>query len=420
MSRFMLRHCSILSFLLLAGSCLASDLTVSLSGIAARLRSSHPSLQAARLAVDEARGRQLGAGRLANPTVGVEFQNQSAVSPSALTFSIDQSFPLTRRLRLEKKLTAQLVAAAELEVQEAERRLIAEAQGLAVRIIALHGQSALRIEQNVLATKLSEFVKAGAAQGEFSALDAAQAQIDARRLLVEARKYASETVSLLGSLKPMLGLSAGDHLTLVGGLPPLALPQRRADWKQRADYQLAQTKAAAASTGVELAMEHKWQDITAGIFVAREQQDVTPAQTEQTGFAGIRLSIPLPVWNQNQGEIAEKAASAERSRLESEALTQTILSESETARQELLAQADLVREMQDELLPLVIEQAAKLEKAYESGQTDLLTVLRAWEQRLVLETATLDAVRDFHLARIRYEAATGQHAPVAGPLPRTP
>jgi hypothetical protein len=63
------------------------------------------------------------------------------------------------------------------------------------------------------------------------------------------------------------------------------------------------------------------------------------------------------------------------------------------------------------LLPLVLQQTDRLEKAYESGQTDLLTVLRAREQRLQLEAAVLDATRDFHLARIRYEAAIGKHAP---------
>jgi len=65
------------------------------------------------------------------------------------------------------------------------------------------------------------------------------------------------------------------------------------------------------------------------------------------------------------------------------------------------------------LLPLVVEQTTKLEKAYETGQVDLITLLRAREQRLQLEAASLDALRDFHLARIRYEAATGKIAPVS-------
>jgi len=402
---------SFLPFIALSCSITASAVTLTLSDIGPRVRASHPSLKAARMSVEEARARSLGAGRLTNPTAGIEFQNESRVSPRATTFSIDQAFPFTRRLSLEKRLTSQLLTAAELEVRDAERRLIAEAQSMAVQLLSLNQQRALRQQQTALAAKLSEFVKGRANAGELSALDAAQAQVDAQRLLVEARKLENQSVSLLGMLKPMLGLSPSDTLTLAGSMPPLTLPSSGAGWTQRADFQLSQTKIAAAQTDAELAKARKWQDVTAGFFAAREQQDVTPRNTERTGFVGFRISLPLPFWNRNQGEIAEKAASAERARLESDALSQMIASEADTARKEMLANADLAKDTRDVLLPLVIEQTSKLEKAYESGQTDLLTVLRAREQRLELESAALDAVRDFHLARIRYEAAIGKHAP---------
>lgn len=403
---------SFIPFIVLYCSATASAVTLTLSEIGPRVRTSHLSLKAARLAVEEARGRQLGAGRLSNPTVGMEFQNESRVSPRATTFSFDQAFPITRKLSLEKRLTSQLVKAAELEVFDAERRLIAEAQSLAVQLLSLNQQRALRQQQTALAMKLSEFVKGRANAGELSALDAAQAQVDAQRLLVEARKFENQSVSLLGTLKPMLGLSPSETLTVAGSLPPLTLPSAGAGWTQRADLQLSQTKIAAAQTDAELAKARKWQDVSAGFFAAREQQDLTPSSTERTGFVGFRISLPLPFWNRNQGEIAEKAASAERARLESEALSQVIASEADTSRKEMLANADLAKDTRDVLLPLVIEQTNKLEKAYESGQTDLLTILRAREQRLQLEAAVLDAVRDFHLARIRYEAAIGKHAPV--------
>lgn len=399
----------LLLFLSLPALSLAAEF--SLSGIAARVRTHHPMLKAARMAVEEARGRQLGSGRLANPTFGYDFQNQSNVSPQTGVFSIDQAFPITRRLSLEKQLTSQLVGAAELEVRDAERRFIAEAQSLAVQLLSLTQQRALRQQQTALASKLSEFVRERAKVGEISALDAAQAQVDAQRLLLETRKLETSSVSLLGQLKPMLGLQPSAALTLSGDLPGLAVPGMGAGWMQRADYQLAQTKIAAALTGKDLAKARRMPDVTAGLFASREMQDVTPTNRERTGFLGFRISIPLPFWNRNQGEIAEKSASAERARLESEALGSQIMSEAETARREMQANADLTHETRNKLLPLVIEQTDKLEKAYESGQTDLLTVLRAREQRLQLEAAALDAVRDFHLARIRYEAAIGKHAP---------
>jgi len=404
----------VLLFLSLPALSVAADFT--LSDIINRVRSHNPMLKAARMAVEEARGRQLGSGRLANPEFGYGFQNQSNVSPQTGVFSIDQAFPITRRLSLEKQLTSQLVGAAELEVRDAERRFIAEAQSLAVQLLSLTQQRALRQQQTALASKLSEFVRGRAKAGEISPLDAAQAQVDAQRLLLETRKLETSSVSLQGQLKPMLGLKPSDSLTLSGDLPSLTVPGMGAGWMQRADYQLAQTKIAAALTGKDLAKARRMPDVTAGLFASREMQDVTPTNRERTGFLGFRISIPLPFWNRNQGEIAEKTASAERARLESEALGNQIISEAETARREMQANADLADETRNKLLPLVIEQTDKLEKAYEQGQTDLLTTLRAREQRLHLEAAALDAVRDFHLARIRYEAATGKHAPA---LPAT-
>lgn len=384
----------------------ASSVTLSLTDIAPRVRAHHPALKAARLSIDEARGRQLGAGRLSNPTLDTSFQNESRVSPRTTVFGIDQSFPLTKRLSLEKQLTSQLVTAAEHEVHDVERRYIAVARSLAVKLLALDQQRALRQQQTALAQKLADFAKDRAKAGELSPLDAAQAQVDGQRLLLEARRLEIEAVSLRGELKPMLGLKPQDTLAISGQLPSLALPPSQA-WQKRADYQLSQTKIEATQTEAALAKAKRIPDVSAGLFASREQQDTTPVHTERTGFVGFRFSIPLPFWNRNQGEIAEKAASAERARLESEALAVQITGEADTARREMEANAALATDTRDKLLPLVIEQTSKLEKAYESGQTDLLTVLRARDQRLQLESAALDAARDFHLARIRYESAIG-------------
>lgn len=396
--------------ILLAVASSAPALTLSVSDIAPRVRSSHPSLKAARLTIEEALGRRLGAGRLANPVAGYDFQNQSNVSPQTQVFSLDQSFPITRRLSLEKKLTSQLVIAADLEVKDAERRYIADAQSLAVRLLALEKQQALRQQQTELAKKLSSFAEGRAKAGEVSSLDAKQIQLDTQRLRVEARLLEAESVSLLGQLKPMLGLRAEDALKISGDLALLSLPAI-ASWTGRPDYQLALTRIAAAATDTDLARAKRVPDVTAGLFASREMQDVTPDNRERTGFLGFRISVPLPFWNRNQGEIAEKTAAAERARLESAALAVQINGEAGTARKEMETNASIVMETRDTLLPLAVQQSAEVQKAYEAGQADLLTVLRTRDQRLQLEAAILNAIRDFHLARIRYEAAVGKHTP---------
>jgi cobalt-zinc-cadmium efflux system outer membrane protein len=79
----------------------------------------------------------------------------------------------------------------------------------------------------------------------------------------------------------------------------------------------------------------------------------------------------------------------------------------------MAAHAGLAAEIRNTLLPAIREQSERLERAYKTGETDLISVLRAREQQLELEAAVLDSSRDFHLARVRYEAAIGLHAPAA-------
>jgi outer membrane protein, heavy metal efflux system len=400
-------HPRILIFIILGAALFQAEaLELTLPKTAAEVRRRNPALAAARLAIDEARGRLLGAGRPANPTVSIDFQNESRVSPRTIGASIDQPFPLTGRLRLEKRVSEHSVRLAELEVLEAERRLVAESETLVVKLLALNQQQTLRSKQASLARELSEFARARAAGGELSPLDAAQAQVDAQRALLEGRRIETDRVGLVGELKAKLGLSPAEVLLISGSLPPLTLPPRH-DWQSRPDYQSLQVRQDAALVQIDLARSRRWQDASAGFFAAQESMDSPVASRERTGFFGFRFSLPLPLWNRNEGEIMEKTAGAERAALETKAIAFGIAQEAATARAEMAAHAQLAAETKDQLLPLLTEQAERVEKAYQEGQADMLTLLRVREQRLQMEAAALDAARDFHLARIRYLAATG-------------
>ena len=387
-------------------------LTLDLAGIPARVRSANPQLKAARLAIAEAEGRLLGAGRLANPVLSFEHQGESGLSPATTGVGLDQSFPLTKRLKLEKELSARMVDTAALEVRDAERHLIAEAQSLVVKLIAIDQQRALRTRQAGIAKELADFAKERSAKGELSPLDAAQALVDAQRALLAAKTLETERVTVLGEAKRVLGVPSEETLVASGSLPPLSVPVGE-NWERRPDFQASRLKEEAAKTDIDLAQSKRWEDASAGIFGAREEQQVSGRGPDHSGFLGFRVSIPLPLRKRNEGEVAEKTASAERAALESEALASAITNEATTAREEMAAHAALAAEMRDTLLPAIREQSERLEQAYKTGEADLISVLRAREQQIELEAAVLDASRDFHLARVRYEAAIGLHAPAA-------
>jgi cobalt-zinc-cadmium efflux system outer membrane protein len=113
----------------------------------------------------------------------------------------------------------------------------------------------------------------------------------------------------------------------------------------------------------------------------------------------------LPFWNKNEGAIQEAQAKKIRKEKEAIALGRGIRLEAEAARAEMQEWAKMIGEINDTLLPLADEQTKLTEDAYRNGQGEIQSVLRSREKRLQLAAARLDALREFHLARVRHETA---------------
>jgi hypothetical protein len=94
--------------------------------------------------------------------------------------------------------------------------------------------------------------------------------------------------------------------------------------------------------------------------------------------------------------------------MEADALAQSIRLEAEAALAEMRQWSELLREIDESFLPLARDQAAQAEKAYRAGHGDLQSLLRARSRTVELTTSRVDALRDYHLARTRHLAATGQ------------
>jgi cobalt-zinc-cadmium efflux system outer membrane protein len=106
--------------------------------------------------------------------------------------------------------------------------------------------------------------------------------------------------------------------------------------------------------------------------------------------------------------VQEAEATLHRRELEAAALAAGIRAEAVAARAEMTAATTQFTRITETLLPQARQLEEKFFAAYQSGQAPLTDILRSREQRLTLESALLSAQRDFHLARIRFEAAMGR------------
>jgi cobalt-zinc-cadmium efflux system outer membrane protein len=383
------------------------SLVITLAGVTERVRAQNPDLAAARLRIGEAMGRMKQAGRLKNPELETSVGQNTDFREGILELGFSQRFPVTGRLGLEKEISATHLKAAEMEVREVERQLVARAKTSVIRVLALRQRRELLRNQIALASEFSEKLSAASQKGEGSALDAATARLEAAGLSAQIRQLDADEAAAVGELKPLLGMHAGELISVGGFLAQPVLPTDVVNPAQRPDFLAATLEVDAARQGIDLQQALRYDDVEAGLFAAAERTEDAPNGYDNEGIIGFRFRIPLPLWNKNEGAIEEAQATHERRTLEATALARQIRLEVESDRAQMLEWAKLIRELDETLLPLAAEQSKAADEAYAQSLTDIQTVFRSREKNLQLAATRLDALREFHLALIRHEAASG-------------
>ena len=378
---------------------------VSLASIGDRIRAQNPDLAAARLRIQEALGRMNQTGRLANPEIETGLEHNSRFREGKFEVGVSQRFPITDRLRLEKDVSLTELKSSEAEVREVERQLTGQAREAVVKILATRQRRELLREQSAVSKEFANFLSEAAGKGEGSVLDAGQAKLEATSLSMEIRQLDAGETALVGELKPLLGMRPGEALNVGGTLPEPALPSTAADPSRRPDFQVAKLGALAAAQGVALEQARRYDDVEGGFFAAVERREDAPNGYSNDGMVGVRFKIALPFWNKNEGAIQEAQAKKIRKEKEAIALGRGIRLEAEAARAEMEEWAKLIGQINETLLPLAAEQTKLAEDAYRNAQGEIQSVLRSREKRLQLAAARLDALREFHLARVRHETA---------------
>ena len=395
-------------FLVLISGAAAADLKLSAEGAASYAVAHNPSLAAARWRIDEARGRWRQAGRLANPEVEVELSRNIAAPEGAWGVGLTQKFPITARLRLEKAVAQGEIAAAEAELKNEERKLGGEVRAVVVKILAQREERALQETQASHSKELNAFLTKRVEAGEIGALDLAQGNLETKQIEAELLRIQATEAVLLEELRPVLGVRPGQHLEITGALSaPERLPGSGGQATNRADYLAAQAQIAMADRSVELARANKWEDVGVGLTAQRERSEDAPDGFQSDTFVGLKFSVPLPLWNRNEGKIAETVAAAARARQEAEAVAATIRGEAASARVEMAALAKVVAKLDEELIPAAVKIEEQFRASYAAGQLPLPEVLRARSKRIELARQRVETLRDYHLARARYQTALG-------------
>jgi cobalt-zinc-cadmium efflux system outer membrane protein len=383
--------------------------SLTLAQALARVDAEHPELAAYRAAVDAARARGEQAGAFPNPELVLRVEN----APWHRGSTRDQA-NYVAGLTLPLALSGRLGAAEDAGMREAD----IHTQELAARRLELHGEvrgafaTALSLERAAsvqsqargLATRAVELLEARVAAGDAIPAELARVQIEATRARLEHDRVESLRLRALFALASALGdpglaiqSLAGDLETALE-LPALeTLIQRLEDNPQ---LRAAAAEVALQAARVELAQAQRIPDVSLDLFYRRLEQ------TDQHAF-DVGLSIPLPLFDRNQGAVRSELAQQLAASATLEATRNELIREVRATHARLALLLQSVRLIREELLGRADTVLASVEARFAAGDASLVEVLPVRRDWTRIQLSYVDALRQVMVAWSDLQTLTG-------------
>ncbi len=414
--------------------------TMTIERVVQEALANNPDLEAARHAIEMARGRLRQAGLWPNPDLELDASDDfifSAEGERGGSAGFAQRFPIARRLGRAKDVARVDIALAETELRDAERNLTGEVSRLVYRLVVLKRKAEVQDEVIQTAESLAEAAQRRFAVAETSEADVNLLRVEAGRLRqervvldIERRKAETSLAELLGRAPdaPVQVLADLDAQVPLGPRDQIISQalSRRADLMQR---RLEADRGAAEE---RLAKAERWEDWTVGLAYQGDRAVFEPpgsgaplgtARVQADQFVGLKLTIPLPLWNRNQGRIAEARASRSRAGSRLAAAELKAKREVETAFFEVGQLEDVVRTYREQILKLTDRNIKLVRQGYAEGLVGIAEVLQTQQQYTTLRQSYYDALGELWRARVDLETA-GAANPLlpsaSGPSPGGP
>ncbi|WP_136478830.1 TolC family protein [Pseudomonas sp. DG56-2] len=372
--------------------------SISLSEALSTAMEANPDLAAARQEIGIAQGARQQAGLIPNPELSYEIEDTDRDS-STTTVTLAQPLELggKRSARIEVATVGQSIAQMALERSVNSLR----ADVVQAFYAALRAQAGVELANQSLA--LTErglrIVDGRVRAGKSSPVEATRAQVQLAEAKLQLRRAQTDKANAYQQLAQVTGsaVTAFDRLdapSLSPGMPPrsatlLSTLEQTAEMRQA----LAQIDQSDASLGSEKAQRIPNLTVSVGSQYDRSVR-------EQVNVVG--LSMPLPLFDRNQGNILSAARRADQARDQRNAVELRLRSETQTALNQWTTAMQEVESYDKSILPSAQQAVDTATRGFEMGKFGFIEVLDA--QR------TLIAARSQYLGSL--EAATNARAQV--------
>ena len=371
----------------------------------------NPELLASRYELTAAQARIVQADLRPNPDLGVELENFAGSGATTGTDALETTLSLSQVIELGGKRGSRRAAAeADLDLISVEQRarqldVLAEVTRRFIDVVAAQQRMQLAQETSQLAQQTFDATNARVQAARSPQAEASRARIALTRASLEARQAASQLRSaryglsaMWGSAEPQFTQASADLFALRNVESFASLMGRI---ERNPELLRFASEARLRDAELRLAQANARPNLALSIGVRRLEE------TNDTALVA-GFSMPLPVFDKNQGAVRE----AQARRAQSEAERNSALIRTRAAMYGLYQGVSAAREraesLRNEALPQAQTALEQTQSGYERGRFSFLELLTAQQEVIELRAAAIDAATDYHQLLAELERVTSE------------
>lgn len=338
----------------------------------------NPKLAQVNFAIESARGRALQVGLYPNPTVdviGAEIGDRTGPGGIWSAPLVGQEIVTMGKLRLNRNAARREVDQTTYQLMYARYSMFANIRESYFEILALQKRIDILNYLTNIADRSVEQTKKLLDAKQVARLDLVQLEVEAEKLRADLEATLREFDPAYKSLAAAIGLNAIDRARLAGDLEA-PLPE----------YDLERTQAYLLEVHPEVISAQIGVD-KARILLRRAQVEPYPNPTLIAGYTrqnqnissdyDLGVSLPIPLWNRNQGNIQSARAMVGEATQQIGMAQNDLTGRLGVAFRNFASARRLAERYKTAILPRAKEAFDLSTKAYQGGQFEYLRVLTA-------------------------------------------
>ena len=374
-----------------------------------------PRIQSFGAARRVAQGERQQAALWQNPELGIEAENFAGqdnyrgFDSAEITYGISQLVEIGGKRDARVAIAERSIELADRDEQAARLDLIRDVTQAFATTAAAYEEVKLAEEQQNLASEVLEFVtqRVNAAREPLIQKSKANVAVASSRIARDKaqRDYAAATNALANLIGDGIAITTVDA-ALFYAVAPLSIPESSTALANNPD--ITRWRPALGKSEAALALENAnaVPDPRVNVGV-RDFRD-----TDSKAFI-VGLSIPIPILNGNEGNIAKARAEVTKSRVDRKTSELSLNSEFVKSAQAQQAAYNQAMTLRDLVLPEAGHAFGLARQGYQAGKFAYLEVLDAQRTLTDARLQYVEALKEYHIQRANVERLTATHLQAA-------